>query len=91
MEWNSAPEVGRDCLVGDHRDGFVEAHHLLPILGAETAKRDRALVGLALADDQQQRDLGEADARAPLVDLLVAEVGLDANARRRKLLRHLPA
>ena len=56
------------------------AEHLLARVGAERAERDGALLRLALADDEQIGDLGEAVLAHLVVDLLVAEVGLDAQA-----------
>ena len=61
------------------------------LLGAEPAQRDRAFFGLALADDQQQRDLGEAVLAHLVVDLLVAKVGFNANPGRGELRRDFPA
>ena len=42
----------------------------------------RAFLGLALADHQQVRDLGERVLAHLVVDFLVPRVGVDANARR---------
>ena len=57
------------------------------ILAAEPAQRDRSFLGLALADDEQQRDLGQAVFAHLVVDLLVAKVGFDANSGRGELRR----
>src|SRR3954453_2495622 len=72
-KWSElAPEVGWDRLTGDHRGGFVEADDLLPVLGAKPAQRDRALLRLALADHEQQRDLRQRMLADLVVDGLVA-------------------
>ena len=59
------------------------------ILGAHAPERDRALLRLALSDDQQQRHLGEAVLAHLIVDLLVAKVGRDSDARGSELGRNL--
>ena len=51
------------------------------LVAAQAADGDGAFLGLALADDQQERDLGQAVLAHLVVDLLVAEVGLGADAR----------
>src|SRR5262245_35030588 len=51
-------QIGRHRFVGERGDGGVEFHHLL-LLAAEPPQRHGALVRLALADNEQHRDLGE--------------------------------
>ena len=53
----------------------VERHHLL-LLAAEAPHRDRALLGLALADHQHHRRLGQRVLAHLVVDLLVAQIDL---------------
>ena len=55
-------------------------HHLLR-LRAQPAQRHLALLGLAAADDGDHRDLGQGVLAHLVADLLVAQVGLDAQAR----------
>src|SRR3954447_16066650 len=72
-----------------HRPRVAEAHHLLMFVSAEPAKRNTAFLRFALANDQQQRDLGKAMLAHLVVDLLVTKVGLDANPRGFELRRDL--
>ena len=76
------PKVGRNRLGTDRGNGLVEAHRKLALLAAKPAQRDRPLLGLALSNHQQQRDLGEAVLAHLVIDLLVAKVGLDADSSR---------
>src|SRR3546814_1365803 len=70
------PVWGRFSL--QHRDGFGERHDALAVV-AEGADRDGAFLGLALADDEQIGDFGEAVFAVLVVDLLVPEVAFSAD------------
>src|SRR3546814_17738474 len=73
---HSIAEVRRRRLGCQHRDRLGERHDALVVL-AEGADRDSALLRLALADDEQVRNLGEAVLAHLIVDLLVAQVALE--------------
>src|ERR1044072_8909483 len=76
--WLSPAQVGRKRLGGEAVDQAVERDDLLPRVGAERAQRNGALLLLALADDEQIGDVGAAVLAQLVVDLLVPEIGLDA-------------
>ena len=59
------------------------------LVRTEAADRDGAFIRLALADDEQQRNLGQAMLANLVIDLLVAEVGLGAQSRRPEPTNHL--
>src|SRR5690606_1132688 len=77
-------QIRRDRLVRQRGDGRVERDDAL-LLAAETADRDLALLGLTLADDEQYRDLAQRVLADLVVDLLVAQVAVDAQAGGAKL------
>src|SRR5437660_10074989 len=70
------PQVGRHGLVDEHRQRALERHHRL-LLTAEAPDRHGPFGRLLLADDQQDRDLGERVLADLVVDLLVAKVEFD--------------
>src|SRR3546814_19545825 len=72
----------RRCTFGNQRlDRLIERLHLL-LLRAKTADRDRALLRLALARNEDHRHLADRVLSYPVVDLLVANINLASNARR---------
>src|SRR3546814_12470827 len=81
---HSIPEVRRRRLGCQHRDRLGERHDALAVL-AEGADRDSALLRLALADDEQVRNLGDAVLAHLIVDLPLSPVALEPDARRLKL------
>src|SRR5438876_8852891 len=67
---------------------LAERKHFL-LLAAEPAQRDGAHLRLALADDEQERDLLQAVLADLVVDLLVGDVELDPKAERGRRKLHL--
>src|SRR5262249_19848705 len=72
-------QIRRGRLGGKAADGFLERQHLLGV-GAQAAQRHRSVLRLLAADDGDHRDLGQRVFADLVVDLLVAQVGLDAQA-----------
>ena len=66
--------------VGERGEGGVEAHDVLAFL-AEAADRNRAVARLLAADHEQSRHLGERMLAHLVIDLFVAQVALDPQAR----------
>jgi hypothetical protein len=58
---DASPHIGRARLECKRRDRFVERHDLCCGWSAQHAQRDLAFLGLALADDEQVRNLGQAE------------------------------
>src|SRR3546814_1918794 len=77
------PRSTRTCTLFPYTTLFRSALAVV----AEGADRDGAFLGLALADDEQIGDFGEAVFADLVVDLLVPEVAFGADARRGEL-RH---
>src|SRR3954449_11789657 len=72
--------IRRGRFLHQRGDRLVRRHHLLPV-AAEPADRDRMALGFLLADNEEGRDLGQRVLADLVVDLLVAQVDLDAQAR----------
>src|SRR5512139_1581772 len=77
---SKSAQVRRGRFRLEHCQRLSERHHPLALL-AKRADCNRAFLGLALADHQQVRDLLQRVLAHLVVDLLVAQVGLDADAR----------
>src|SRR3546814_6053268 len=71
----TSAQIGRGSLFckGCHR--IAKRQHLLPAVNTELPDRDRALLRLAFADDEEVRRLGQRMLADLVVDLLVALVG----------------
>src|ERR1700676_1021288 len=72
--------IRRRGLFDQRGDRFVRRHHLLR-LAAEPADRNRVSLGLLLADHEQCRDFRQRVLADLVIDLLVAQIDLDAQAR----------
>src|SRR5262249_7214176 len=69
--------IGRHRFLGERSERLIERQHGLAVL-AEAADRDRALGGFFTADHEQRRHLCERVLAPLVIDLLVAQVVLDA-------------
>src|SRR5260370_11066469 len=69
--------AGRGCLILQSSNGVAQRKGFLR-RAAEPAQRDGTLLRLAPADDEHQRDLGQAVLAHLVADLLVAGIGDDA-------------
>src|SRR6516165_4147287 len=72
--------VGWCCLFGQRGNRLIRRHHLL-CLAAEPAHGDRMGFGFLFADDEQRRDFRQRMLADLVVDLLVAKIDLDSQAR----------